>query len=76
MPTGKVWLEHFKHLKPQRIARMRGALKTLLEDSMFKEHYTEFYTVDGLLKTVQWERQVNKGRYRGKDGKYWRMQDG
>jgi len=60
MPTGKDWHLHFQHLTPRRIARMRGAVKILLDDSMFKEHYAEFHRLDYFLRKVQEERREGK----------------
>jgi hypothetical protein len=57
MPMPKEWYEHFQRLPAARITRMRGAIKVLMADSMFKEHYSEFYRLDYFLEKVQVERK-------------------
>ena len=53
MPIGKDWREHFQRLPVQKITRIRNAIKLLLTDTMFKEHYPEFYRLDSLLEAAQ-----------------------
>jgi len=57
MPTGKDWEEHFKRLPAARVTRLKSAIKVLMSDSMFKEHYSEFHRLDYLLEKVQTERK-------------------
>jgi hypothetical protein len=57
MPTGKDWENHFKRLPAAKVTRMRSALKVLLADSMFSEHYGELHRMDYFLEKVQAERK-------------------
>lgn len=57
MPTGTDWYEHLKRLPAARVTRMRTALKVLMSDAMFKEHFGELHRVDYFLEKVQTERR-------------------
>ncbi len=63
MPAYAEWEEHFSHLAPMRITRMRSAIKVLLEDSMINEHYKrDLGLMDVFLQNIQNRRKRAKGR--------------